>query len=100
MPEGLTQTKTPTSKTPAGFKSECRPVSFRNGGRLQIGTMAGFKSEYPAEINRNPHSNRVRRCLFCEASGFLKTSRPMTLIVRLLEAIAIAIALGEARSTQ
>jgi len=56
MPEGLTQTKTPTSKNPAGFKSECRPVSFRNRGRLQIGTMAGFKSEYPAGINRNPHS--------------------------------------------
>lgn len=56
MPEGLTQTKTPTSKTPAGFKSECRPVSFRNRGRLQIGTVAGFKSEYPAGINRNPHS--------------------------------------------
>ena len=54
MPEGLTQTKTPTSKNPAGFKSECRPVSFRNRGRLQIGTMAGFKSEYPAGINRNP----------------------------------------------
>ena len=54
MPEGLTQTKTPTSKTPAGFKSECRPVSFRNRGRLQIGTVAGFKSEYPAGINRNP----------------------------------------------
>src|SRR5207244_12040252 len=56
MPEGLTQTKTPTSKNPAGFQSECRPVSFRNRGRLQIGTMAGFKSEYPAGINRNPHS--------------------------------------------
>jgi hypothetical protein len=55
MPEGLTQTKTPTPKTPAGFKSECRPVSFRNRGRLQIGTVAGFKSEYPAGINRNPH---------------------------------------------
>ena len=54
MPEGLTQTKPPTSKTPAGFKSECRPVSFRNGGRLQIGTVAGFTSEYPAGINRNP----------------------------------------------
>ncbi|MGX1378871.1 hypothetical protein AB7M66_000001, partial [Bradyrhizobium japonicum] len=54
MPEGLTQTKTPTSKNPAGFKSECRPVSFRNRGRLQIGTMAGFKSEYLAGINRNP----------------------------------------------
>src|SRR3954454_5423166 len=61
MPEGLTQTKTPTSKTPAGFKSECRPVSFRNGGRLQIGTMAGFKSEYPAEINRNPHPQGMAR---------------------------------------
>ena len=55
MPEGLTQTKTPTSKNPAGFKSECRPVSFRNRGRLQIGTVAGFRSEYPAGINRNPH---------------------------------------------
>jgi hypothetical protein len=60
MPEGLTQTKTPTSKNPAGFKSECRPVSFRNRGRLQIGTMAGFKSEYPAGINRNPHRKHIR----------------------------------------
>lgn len=60
MPEGLTQTKTPTSKNPAGFKSECRPVSFRNRGRLQIGTMAGFKSEYPAGINRNPHVLHAR----------------------------------------
>src|SRR5207244_9899646 len=59
MPEGLTQTKTPTSKNPAGFKSECRPVSFRNRGRLQIGTMAGFKSEYPAGINRNPHHSFI-----------------------------------------
>ena len=58
MPEGLTQTKTPTSKDPAGFKSECRPVSFRNRGRLQIGMMAGFKSEYPAGINRNPQEER------------------------------------------
>ena len=60
MPEGLTQTKTPTSKNPAGFKSECRPVSFRNRGRLQIGTMAGFKSEYPAGINRNPQPKQHR----------------------------------------
>jgi hypothetical protein len=56
MPEGLTQTKTLTSKYPAGFKSECRPVSFRNRGRLQIGTVAGFTSEYPAGINRNPQT--------------------------------------------
>lgn len=37
MPEGLTQTKTPTSKNPAGFKSE-----------------------YPAGINRNPHVLHAR----------------------------------------
>ena len=48
MPEGLTQTKTPTF-------SETRPEIDRNGGRLQIGTVAGFTSEYPAGINRNPH---------------------------------------------
>jgi hypothetical protein len=48
MPEGLTQTKTPTF-------SETRPEIDRNGGRLQIGTVAGFKSENPAGINRNPH---------------------------------------------
>ncbi|MGY3411125.1 hypothetical protein ACVWZV_007238 [Bradyrhizobium sp. GM5.1] len=72
MPEGLTQTKTPTSKTPAGFKSECRPVSFRNGGRLQIGTMAGFKSEYPAEINRNPHAlNWFQICGYTRVSHFV-----------------------------
>lgn len=45
MPEGLTQTKTPTSKTPAGFKSECRPVSFRNRGRLHVGIPGRNKSE-------------------------------------------------------
>ena len=49
MPEGLTQTKTPTF-------SETRPEIDRNGGRLQNGTVAGFTSEYPAGINRNPHS--------------------------------------------
>ena len=32
-----------------------RPTSVRNGGRLQIGTMAGIKSEYPAGLRRNPH---------------------------------------------
>ena len=31
-----------------------RPASVRNDGRLQIGTLAGFKSEYPADFNRNP----------------------------------------------
>jgi hypothetical protein len=56
MPEGLTQTKTPTS-------SETWPEIDRNGGRLHFGMvdgfklecMAGFTSENPAGINRNPH---------------------------------------------
>jgi hypothetical protein len=39
----------------AGFKSEWWPDLSRNGGRLQIGTPAGFMSEYPAGLNRNPH---------------------------------------------
>jgi hypothetical protein len=50
MPEGLTQTKTPTF-------SETRPEIDRNGGRLQIGTVAGFTSEYLAGINRNPQEH-------------------------------------------
>jgi hypothetical protein len=49
MPEGLTQTKTPTF-------SEIRPEIDRNGGRLHFGMVAGFTSENPAGINRNPHS--------------------------------------------
>src|SRR5579863_2850768 len=31
------------------------PASFRNGGRLQIGTVAGFKSESVAGLRRNSH---------------------------------------------
>ena len=72
MPEGLTQTKTPTSKNPTGFNSECRPVSFRNRGRLQIGTGAGFTSEYPAGINRNPHK------LFRFLNGIAETASPLS----------------------
>jgi hypothetical protein len=42
MPEGLTQTKTPTF-------SETRPEIDRNAGRLHFGMVAGFKSErWPA----------------------------------------------------
>ena len=42
MPEGLTQTKTPTS-------SETWPEIDRNGGRLNFGMVDGFKSErWPA----------------------------------------------------
>jgi hypothetical protein len=43
----------------AGFKSEWWPDSFRNGGRLQIGIPAGFMSEHPAGLNRNPHPLRI-----------------------------------------
>jgi hypothetical protein len=42
MPEGLTQTKTPTF-------SETWPEIDRNAGRLHFGMVAGFKSErWPA----------------------------------------------------
>jgi hypothetical protein len=56
MPELLTRRETPQSNAgrAAGFKSERWPDLFRNGGRHQIGTMAGFLSEYPAGFNRNP----------------------------------------------
>jgi len=57
----LTQPKVPRRETPqsavgrvAGFKSEWWPDLFRNGGRHQIGTMAGFASKYLAGFNRNP----------------------------------------------
>ena len=55
MPESLTRKKRrqPTARV-AGFKSEWWPDLFRNGGRLQIGTPAGFTSEHPAGLNRNP----------------------------------------------
>lgn len=70
MPELLTRRETPQSIAGrvAGFKSEWWPDLFRNGGRHQIGTMAGFVSEYLAGFNRNPHpdsgspSPDARRC--------------------------------------
>ena len=46
MPESLTRKK---CRQP----HKRRPASNRNGGRLQLGTLAGFKSEYPAGLNRN-----------------------------------------------
>jgi hypothetical protein len=46
MPEGLTQTKTPTF-------SETRPEIDRNGGRLHFGMVAGFKSERWPASRRN-----------------------------------------------
>jgi hypothetical protein len=56
MPESLTRRKTAANRhKAAGFKSEWWPDLSRNGGRLQIGTPAGFASEYPAGINRNLH---------------------------------------------
>ena len=46
MPEGLTQTKTPTV-------SETRPEIDRNGGRLHFGMAASFKSERWPASHRN-----------------------------------------------
>ena len=46
MPEGLTQTKTPTF-------SETRPEIDRNAGRLHFGMVAGFKSERWPASRRN-----------------------------------------------
>jgi hypothetical protein len=55
MPESLTRRKNAANRYQvAGFKSERWPDSSRNAGRLQIGIPAGFASEYPAGINRNP----------------------------------------------
>ena len=41
------------------------PASFRKGGRLQVGTVAGIKSESPAGLDRNSHraTDRVQRTL-------------------------------------
>ena len=65
MPELLTCRETPQSIVGrvAGFKSEWWPDLFRNGGRHQIGTMAGFASEYPAGFNRNPQPESHPGCL-------------------------------------
>jgi hypothetical protein len=46
----------PTTARVAGLKSEWWPDLFRNAGRLQIGIPAGFTSEHPAGLNRNPHA--------------------------------------------
>jgi hypothetical protein len=48
MPELLTQPKTPES-------SGRWPDLNRNGGRLQIGTVADIKSVSLAGFRRNPH---------------------------------------------
>jgi hypothetical protein len=52
MPESLTRRKNAANR----YRW---PASNRNGGRLQIGTPAGFKSEYPAGINRNPQPMQI-----------------------------------------
>jgi len=49
MPELLTQSKTPDC--PGKW-----PELNRNGGRLQIGTVADIKSESPAGLRRNPQA--------------------------------------------
>ena len=63
MPESLTRKKKtpPTTARVADFKSEWWPDLFRNGGRLQIGIPAGFTSEHPAGLNRNPQRENLER---------------------------------------
>jgi hypothetical protein len=64
MPQSLTRKKPPPTTTGvAGFKSEWWPDLFRNGGRLQIGILAGFTSEHPAGLNRNPQIRIAGRFL-------------------------------------
>jgi hypothetical protein len=45
LPESLTRKK--------------NAANLPGGGRLQIGMVAGFKSEYPAGLNRDPHSDQI-----------------------------------------
>ncbi len=88
MPELLTCRETPQSiaSRVAGFKSEWWPDLFRNGGRHQIGTMAGFASEYLAGFNRNPQPRAARvlstRCtytgLFQSSAGTLMDTQTST----------------------
>jgi len=44
----------------AGFKSEQWPLSNRNRGRLQIGMVAGLKSEKAAAFGWNLHPRSLR----------------------------------------
>jgi hypothetical protein len=44
----------------AGFRSERRPLSNRNRGRLQIGTVAGIKSEKVAAFSWNLHAFQLQ----------------------------------------
>jgi len=45
LPESLTRKK--------------NAANLSTGGRLQIGMVAGFKSEYPAGLNRDPHAGQL-----------------------------------------
>jgi hypothetical protein len=60
----------------AGLKSERWPASSRNGGRLQIGSPAGFTSEHPAELNRN-----LQTAIPCvSAASARRCSAPVALV--------------------
>src|SRR6266581_4593853 len=74
MPEGLTQTKTPTF-------SETRPEIDRNAGRLHFGMVAGFTSENPAGINRNPQLE----CLTPRSSR--RSARPSPALDQMVTAV-------------
>ena len=56
MPRLLTRGDDPSPISTTGW-----PASSRNGGRHQIGTLAGFASEWVAGFRRNPHHGRHRR---------------------------------------
>jgi predicted ATPase with chaperone activity len=53
----------------AGFISEWWPDSNRYGGRLQLGTLAGFASESMAGFNRNSHHFRGTQILSAPKPG-------------------------------
>jgi hypothetical protein len=56
MPRLLTRGDDPSPISATGW-----PASSRNGGRHQIGTLAGFASEWVAGFHRNPHTVYVFR---------------------------------------
>ena len=58
------------------------PASSRNGGRHQIGTLAGFASEWVAGFRRNPHLVRLKA--LSRAQALLSQSGSDTVAVEAL----------------
>src|SRR5208282_6911304 len=66
---------------PRGANGESRdrlrwPASNRNGGRNQIGTVAGFKSESPAGLRRNSHFSAAASIYGSWKAAFSSSVRP------------------------